>query len=73
MRWTFKLYEPGHADALDLVLTPAIVYGWYRLGRWASWSPWYWLGLAFFVWTVAVTYARLRKLGKLRWPWEPRS
>lgn len=72
MKWTFKLYEPGHASALDLVLAPAIGYGWYRLGVWAAWSPWYWFGLAFFSWAVATAFAAGRRQGKLRFPWEPR-
>lgn len=67
----FKLYEPGHVDALDLVLTPAIAYGWYRLFCWWG-GPFFWLWFALFVIGTVTAYRKSRAEGKCRWPWEDR-
>jgi hypothetical protein len=71
--WTFKLYERHHVDVSDLIITPAIVYGWYHLGVWSNFDPLYWFSLAGFAWAVANMYTSARARGHARFPWEPRS
>jgi hypothetical protein len=73
MKWTFKLHEPGHFDALDIILTPAIGYGVYRLARRYGESPWFWFAVGFVAWSILVAYVDLRKRGRCKWPWEART
>lgn len=71
-RWTFKLYERGHFDAVDLPLTAVIAYGWWHWWQASGPTPLLLFCFCAFAISYAGAYRRLRKLGLCKWPWEPR-